>query len=357
MKTLLPAIALMAGLIAGAAPLSARDGATVAEVESYLAAHRGLLNHHRGYLELLRQEGGLAETEAAYARSLASPRFRRIEGAFDEALRAWPDAEDAFEGYYEALDAAPEARGHADALLRWQLAQRGRWPVIGDGVRRLLAEGDEGMQALAGGGGTGAVKVLGSYLERNPEARAGLVEALEGLNADPQTRDRIVSWWRLLDSGPEAEATAEAAGVPAAFRNLDSYLMNHAGDYWAWHGRNVALAGAGEAGAWVRYWQRRVRREEALETSYWDYLELLDRRPELRDAAARRWGEFFGPVPSWPPSGTPPELPPVPSGVQWRKTGEWTGHAVTPRERSGRPVAPRPRRPVRPVPPTRDLRR
>ena len=311
-----------------------------------------LLERHRGLSAFLEGQSSIASAENAYREHLRLPTFRRLAGAFEEALHEDAIAHERIDEYYSAFARDQALDSKIDALLRIELREGRRDSAFAAAVAYLKSHPEEAATFLDNPQRLiptpDALYPLRNRFRNDRELHADLSHAFEELDRDAAVHQYVLPWWKIAFS-PEGE-------FGAAYLALESHLRRTPQRYWVWHRRNAAWAAEARAREWLRHFYGQIRRNDALRDTYFEFSALLRERPALGDAMESAWEEKFGPKPAWPPEGWPPELPPRADSDEWSVESPEpplrpSREAITPQ----RPRVPRreidvPSRPVRPTP-------
>ena len=290
-------------------------------VESVLLADSDLAYMHAGYTAFLGSRPDWDAAEHAYTAMRRSSRLFPLLTEFDESLAAAPRSALAYSQFREMQSVQPELRRAVEAIedsgYSWSLDR---------------------LDSVVGTPRASEVDPVGRLRSTlGPDA----VAALESLQTDPSGRRQLEPWWQIQFG----DATT---GPGPAYEGLLTALGETPGGLAAWRDREALMIADPAGAAWIKYWHRRVAREEQLGPRYYDYLAaaqedatILDRnRAAFKTALADR---------AWPPKSDPPVL---------ASTLEPSPLRNRPNREDARPERParssdiiRPRRPVRPTRP------
>ncbi|MBI1319300.1 MAG: hypothetical protein GC168_10210 [Candidatus Hydrogenedens sp.] len=295
-----------------------------------------LAPHAAGYIAWLEAHPRERAAETEWLKLAAIPDYYPLAVRLDEWLVKEPDAADAMDAYYEAVERDDALRQRVERFERASLDQRKLGDAWSDNQWLLRANPELAMRLFSG-----EVKPGESNDALEPLLRDGLQGALsslfgafDALNADPLAQTKAFPWWRqalILEQ--------ESGGLMSA---LSRHYAAHPTRFWVNHRRELALAEEVQARDWIRWWHRTLRRTPV---DYAAYLKAL---------SGRRWKDAAGgDAAEWPPKTAPPPiqpmsldlLPPLPElrkGIH-RPTAD--------RPEVSRPEIQRPTRPERPTRP------
>lgn len=313
-----------------------------------------LTDLHRGYLTYLDTHPEIASAEGAYRDLTTTGALGRLVKEFDEALAREPAMQELFDRYLGTIAKDDGLRRSVDDLYRLVLEDNRLREGLSAAVTYLLAHPDEAVGFLQKHSRLRStpeeIYPLVGYFKTHPDARKALLQCFEEIHGFAAAHAHVFPWWRAV-----AEPGSETG---ESYRRLLGNLADCPRGFWVWRRRAIALASDPKARDWIRYWERRVRRDPVLSDVYPEYLRILRERPGYKKAAFGAWELDLGQAPPWPPEGKPPELSPLRKG-QAEKPKRPTKQDLMP-EYPGRPVKPgkpaieapvMPERPARPAKP------
>ena len=313
---------------------------TVKRVEAartYLGSQPALQEHHAGYLHWLHAHPEVAAQERAWWDVAMVSETRTLNAAFDEALMNDVLAQTLYDQFYDELNRNPELRTKVDTLqnLEWSFSALDQ--ALSKGLRQVKATPQQSLERISklpDAAEEFTINDVFNQIAQHPELARALQQQLGGLMEDTSFFSRILPWWEAVQGGapawqgPHLELTQHFARYPHRF--------------WIWHKRNLALSTDAHTRNWIRYWQRRVRREPALQNIYTEVLR--------QDFDTQRYADS---ITDWPPKAAPPLLKALPK-PRLQKPGTKKPAATSP-NRATRPTPPRPAvlSPTQPVAPLR----
>ncbi len=313
---------------------------TVKRVEAahaYLISDEELQTHHAGYLAWLHAHPEVAEKERSWWDVNIVSETHALNAAFDEAIMGDVLAQTLYDQFYDELNRNPELRTKVDTLqnLEWSFSAMDQ--ALSKGLNLVKAQPQQSLERitkLPDAAEDLTINDVFNQISQHPELARALQQQLGGLMEDTSFFSRILPWWEAVQGGapawqgPHLELTQHFAQYPHRF--------------WIWHKRNLALSTDAHTRNWIRYWQRRVRREPALQNIYTEVLR--------QDFDTQRYAAT---ITDWPPKAAPPVLKALPkSRTQKPGTNKPT---ITSPNKGTRPTSPRPGvlSPTRPVAPLR----
>jgi hypothetical protein len=326
---------------------------TAAKVEARLESDQALLNQHRGYLAFLRTHPEAAAAEEALAEHQVLSTYRNATDGFDEALLRNPALQQRSDEYFRFLGDQKDLRRRVEALERVEMDRTKRRDTWGPAMAYLRAHPDKALAFLRNPTlakpTPEALRPLLSEFKKESGLRSSLLKDFQNIHEAPGAHLKAFPWWQGLN---EAEGD-----VAENYQQMMAHLKAHPTRFWVWQRGQVALAQTPGARDWMRYWRRKIRRDEALRPTYWAYLQELRGDPEKERATEARWAKQFGPPPQWPPVKTPPKLTPMPSHKTLGAKGSLSPTVPRPAKPSvPRPSRLQPRAPRAPRAPTRPTR-
>ena len=318
---------------------------------SALEEEPSLLDLHRGLSAYLDEHPALALTERAYRQHLRSPTFRRVSGAFEEALHQDESARTRFDAYYGALASSGTLNAKVDALYRIEMREGRRDSWFPAAMAYLRSHPEEALIFLDNPRRLlptpGDLYALRTRFRNDRDLQAQLNEAFQELDQEAAAHQYVLPWWE------EAFDASGAAGT--AYLALSASFSRFPQRFWVWHRRHAAWSAQPVIESWLWHFYGRIRRNAALRDTYFDFLEILRENPALSGALEGKWNEVHGAPPTWPPEGPAPELPALADSLEGdvnrpNRPERPSRDTIVPR----RPTVPRSQIqvPERPVPPT-----
>lgn len=306
-------------------------------VESILRAEPTLWKNHCGFLAYLVSHPELSAAEAAFAARCSMLSLAQLDAEFDDALAKAPEQERLFDRHFDALAHDAGLRAQVTALYRLALEEKTSQDLILGALHFYRANPDQ------------AISLMRSQT-RNIEAPIEMRRVLPYLKEKPAVHDALLDCFETLRNATGAGnffawwQSAEAGKTDAArtYIRLETYLIEHPSDFWAWQYRQTVLAEDPHVRDWIRYLYRTARHILGSPNAYPSYLARIQNEPQTVDRITKD-----APAASnWPPLEQPPATPAAPKNTI--RPQRPSKNSLMP----ARPEKPSITRPTKPVPPS-----